>query len=89
MCAWIGSKLRRQFLLEEPAASRRGEARPSAISLLPVTVVKEAPPSVVAPSPAAPSQPGRIEITLAGGTVRVQGAVDKAMLQLVLSSLRQ
>ena len=77
-------KWRRQFLLEGSAGSRRGETTPWAISLLPVTVVEEAPPSIVAPSP-----PGQIEITLAGGTLRVQGVVDKAMLQLVLSSLRQ
>jgi transposase len=73
-------KWRRQFLLEGSAASGSGESTPSAISLLPVTVVEE---EAVAP----PSPPGQIEIQLAGGTVRIQGAVDKAMLQVVLASL--
>ena len=80
-------KWRRQFLLEGSAASRREEPTPSAISLLPVTVVAEAPASPTPASPAAP-QPGQIEVELAGGTIRIQGAVDKTMLQLVLSSLR-
>ena len=82
-------KWRRQFLLEESAASRLGESTPSAISLLPVTVVQEEKAPAASPSPAAPSAVGQIEITLAGGTVRVQGAVDSATLQLVLSSLRR
>ena len=73
-------KWRRQFLLEGSAASGSGESTPSAISLLPVTVVEE---EAVAP----PSPPGQIEIQLAGGTVRIQSAVDKAMLQVVLASL--
>ena len=80
-------KWRRQLLLEGSMASATEEPTPSAISLLPVTVVEEE--TAALPSPAAPSQPGQIEITLAGGTVRVQGAVDAAMLQLVLSSLRR
>ena len=75
-------KWRRQFLLEESAASRSEESAPSAISLLPVTVVGE---ETAAP----PSPPGQIEVQLAGGTVRIQGTVDKAMLQVVLSSLRR
>ena len=80
-------KWRRQFLLEGSAASGPGEPTPSAISLLPVTMVGEetTPPE----SPAVPSPPGQIEITLAGGAVRVQGAVDSATLQVVLSSLRR
>ena len=71
---------RRQFLLEGSAASGAGEPTPSATALLPVTVVGE--------EAAAPSPPGQIEIQLAGGTIRIQGTVDKAMLQVVLSSLR-
>jgi transposase len=72
-------KWRRQFLLEQSAASGPVEPTPSAISLLPVTVVGE--------EAAVPA--GQLEIQLAGGTVRIQGAVDKAMLQVVLSSLRR
>jgi transposase len=82
-------KWRRQFQLEQAAVSRPGALAPSPISLLPVTVVDEAPVPVAAPSPAAPAALGAIEVQLAGGTVRVQGAVDKVMLQLVLSSLRR
>jgi transposase len=75
-------KWRRQFLLEGSAASGPGEPTPSATALLPVTVVgKEAAPP--------PSQPGQIEIELAGGTIRIQGTVDKAMLQVVISSLHR
>ena len=77
-------KWRRQFLLEGAAASGAGEPTPSAISLLPVTVVGEE-----AAVPSAPSPAGQIEIQLAGGTIRIQGTVDKAMLQVVLSSLRR
>ena len=80
-------KWRRQFLLEQSAASGPVEPTPSAISLLPVTMVGEetAPPL----SAAAPSQSGQIEIPLAGGTIRTQGTVDKAMLQVVLPSLHR
>lgn len=82
-------KWRRQFLLAESMASTLEDTTPSAISLLPVTIVAEEPASVASPSPAVPSEAGAIEITLAGGTIRVQGAVDTAVLQLVLSSLRR
>ena len=82
-------KWRRMFLLAESAASRPADSAPPAISLLPVTVVAEEPASVASPSPVAPSEVGAIEITLAGGTVRIQGTVDKTMLQIVLSSLRR
>jgi transposase len=82
-------KWRRQFLLEEVAAPGPGEPTPSAISLLPVTVAGEETAPSPSPSPALPSQPGQIEIQLAGGTIRIQGTVDKAMLQVVLSSLRR
>ncbi len=82
-------KWRRQFLLEGSAASSAEEPTPSAISLLPVTVVGEAAAAPSATSPAAPAPPGQIEIQLAGGSIRVQGTVDKAMLQVVLSSLRR
>ena len=75
-------KWRRQFLLEGSAASGPAEPTPSAISLLPVTVVGE---ETAAP----PSPPGQIEVQLAGGTIRVQGVVDSATLQVVLSSLRR
>jgi len=77
-------KWRRQFLLKGPAASGAAEPPPSATALLPVTVVGEE-----AAASSAPSPPGQIEIQLAGGTIRIQGAVDKAMLQVVLSSLRR
>jgi len=75
-------KWRRQFLLDGSAGAGSGEPTPSAISLLPVTVVGE---ETAAP----PSPPGQIEVQLAGGTVRIQGTVDKAMLHVVLSSLRR
>ena len=75
-------KWRRQFLLERSAASGAGEPTPSAISLLPVTVVEDE-------TAATPSSSGQIEIQLAGGTVRIQGIVDKTMLQVVLSSLHR
>jgi transposase len=75
-------KWRRQFLLDGSAVAGSGEPTPSPISLLPVTVVGE---ETAAP----PSPPGQIEVQLAGGTVRVRGTVDKAMLQVVLSSLRR
>ncbi len=75
-------KWRRQFLLERSAASGAGEPTPSAISLLPVTVVEDE-------TAATPSSSGQIEIQLAGGTVRIQGTVDKTMLQVLLSSLRR
>jgi len=73
-------KWRRQFLFEQPLAPAPREQALSAISLLPVTVEEETVPSPL---------PGQIEIQLAGGTIRIQGAVDTAMLQLVLSSLRR
>jgi transposase len=82
-------KWRRQFLLEQPPAPTPAASAPSTISLLPVTVVAEGSESAASPSPVPPLQPGQIEITLAGGAVRVQGAVDNATLQVVLSSLRR
>jgi hypothetical protein len=62
---------------------------PPTISLLPVTVVADEPAPATAPSSASATAPGQIEITLVGGTVRIQGTVDPAMLRLVLSSLRR
>ena len=79
-------KWRRQFLREKSAVSGSGEPTPSATTLLPVTVIGEA---AAAPSAPSPSQPGQIEIQLAGGTIRIRGTVDKTMLQVVLSSLRR
>ena len=81
-------KWRRQFLMTKGDASALPAQTPPAMSLLPVTMVAEAPAPDTVPSPAA-AEPGQIEITLAGGTVRIQGAVDATMLQLVLSSLRR
>jgi transposase len=81
-------KWRRQFLLAEGASALPAQT-PPAISLLPVTVVADEPAPDTLPSPTAVAEPGQIEIQLAGGTVRVQGAVDTTMLQLVLSSLRR
>ena len=82
-------KWRRQFLLGEGDASALPAQTPPAISLLPVTVVADEPAPVTAPSSAGAAGPGQIEITLAGGTVRIQGTVDPATLQLVLASLRR
>lgn len=82
-------KWRRQFLLGKPALPAPRDSSPSAISLLPVTIATEEQASVASPSLAVPSESGQIEIMLAGGTVRIQGAVDTTMLQLVLSSLRR
>ena len=80
---------RRQFLLAEADTSVPPAQTPPAISLLPVTVVADEPAPDTAPSPAAVAEPSQIEITLAGGVVRIQGAVDSAILRLVLSSLRR
>lgn len=74
-------KWRRQYLLAMQDAQ--------SVSLLPVTLVADEPVPNASTSPVSSSGAGRIEITLAGGTVRVQGAVDTAILQQVLSSLRQ
>jgi transposase len=74
-------KWRRQYLLAAQDAQ--------SVSLLPVTLVADEPVPNASTSPVSSSGTGRIEITLAGGTVRVQGAVDTATLQQVLSSLRQ
>jgi len=82
-------KWRRQFLLGKPVAPAPRDPAPPAISLLAVTIATEEPAPVASTSLAAPSESGRIEITLAGGTVRIQGAVDTTMLQLVLSNLRR
>jgi hypothetical protein len=53
--------------------------------MLPVTVVADE----ALASPESPSRAGKLEIRLAGGTVRIEGAVDVATLQLVLASLRR
>ena len=82
-------KWRRQFLLEQPPTPKPAASAPSSLSLLPVTVVTEGAESDASLSPAPPSPTGQIEVQLAGGTVRIQGTVDKAMLQVVLSSLRR
>lgn len=74
-------KWRRQYLLATQDAQ--------SVALLPVTLVADKPVPNASTSPISSSGTGRIEITLAGGTVRVQGAVDTATLQQVLSSLRQ
>lgn len=81
-------KWRRQFLLAEGASALPAQT-PPVISLLPVTVVADEPASSAASASASAAQQGQIEIQLAGGTVRIQGAVDPTMLGLVLSSLRR
>jgi len=80
---------RRQFLLAEAGTPVPPVRTPSAISLLPVTWVADEPAPVTAPSSASAAERGQIEITLTGGTVRIQGTVDPAMLRLVLASLRR
>jgi transposase len=79
-------KWRRQFLVARDGTS--ASSQPSAVSLLPVTLVADEPASDTA-SQAKTAAPGQIEIQLRGGTVRIQGAIDTAVLQLVLSSLRR
>jgi transposase len=74
-------KWRRQYLL--------GTQDAQSASLLPVTLAADEPVPNASTSPVSAPDAGQIEITLAGGTVRVQGAVDAATLQQVLSSLRQ
>jgi transposase len=81
-------KWRRRFLREALGGSASGKSTPPAIPLLPVTVVAEEQATVASASSASPS-PGQIEVTLAGGTIRIRGAVDAVALQVVLSSLRQ
>lgn len=72
-------KWRRQHLATQalPPASAVAPA-----AWLPVTVVAE-------PAPVVPPPAGQIVIALAGGQVTVSGAVDAAMLRLVLASLRR
>ena len=82
-------KWRRQFLLAETGTQVPQARTLPAISLLPVTVVADEPAPITAPSSAEATEPGQIEIQLAGGTVRIQGTVDPTTLQLVLSSLRR
>lgn len=82
-------KWRRQSLLTEAGTSVPPAQTPPAISLLPVTLVGEEPAPDTVPSPASAAEQGQIEITLAGGTVRIQGSVDPAMLRLVLAGLRR
>ena len=79
-------KWRRQ-MLQPCTRPSDGPSSPS-VSLLPVTVIDQE-PATPAPIVRGTSAPGRIEITLTGGSIRVEGAVDPGTLQLVLASLRR
>jgi transposase len=80
-------KWRRQLLL---GAGPRAPAEPS-VSLVPVTLVAEEPGTTTGAGAAAvgAAPEGRMEVVLAGGTVRIHGAADVATLQAVLASLRR
>jgi transposase len=76
---------RRRYRHREQGQGAPAAQVPSAVSMLPVTVVADE----ALASPESPSRAGKLEIRLAGGTVRIEGAVDVATLQLVLASLRR
>jgi transposase len=78
---------RRRYRQREQGQGASAAQTPSAISLLPVTVVADEAPAPA--RPAAPTCDGKLEIRLAGGTVRIEGVVDAATLQLILASLRR
>ena len=78
-------KWRRQFLLAPQHAP--DPDRPAPTSLVPVTLVGEA--AIPQVSTLSPSGTGYIEVRLTGGEIRIQGTVDVATLQAVLSSLRR
>lgn len=80
-------KWRRQFLLAEQDTSAPPSLAQLPASLVPVTVVAE--PARPDEAPASTACTGMLEIRLAGGEVRIHGAVDPAMLRVVLSSLRR
>lgn len=77
---------RRRYRQREQDQAASAAPSPSPISLLPVTVVAD---EAAASSSEAPVCDGKLEIRLAGGTVRIEGAVDAATLHLVLASLRR
>lgn len=79
---------RRQFLQSEPQQAAPTTAKiATSVSLLPVTLVAD--DALPIPGTAPSAADGKLEIRLAGGTVRIAGAVDAATLQLVLASLRR
>ena len=80
-------KWRRQFLLAEPDTSAPPSLTEPPASLLPVAVVAEQARPDEAQAPTACT--GMLEIRLAGGEVRIHGAIDPAILRVVLSSLRR
>ena len=80
-------KWRRQFLLAEHDTSAPPSLAEPPASLVPVAVVAEQARPDEAPAPTACT--GMLEIRLTGGEVRIHGAVDSAMLRVVLSSLRR
>jgi transposase len=80
-------KWRRQFLLAEQDTSAPPSLAEPPASLVPAAVVAEPARPDEAPAPTACT--GMLEIRLAGGEVRIHGAIDPAMLRVVLSSLRR
>ena len=75
-------KWRRQQLLAEQAKSGGESVVRKPVTLMPVTVLDDAPT-------ASASSDGVIEITLGGAQIRIQGTVDSTTLAQVLSSLRR
>ena len=78
-------KWRRQFLLAEQDTSVSPLLTEPLASLVPVAVVAEQARPDEAQAPTACT--GMLEIRLAGGEVRIHGAIDPAILRIVLSSL--
>jgi transposase len=78
---------RRQFAPTKRETRVADGQVPPPASLVPVTVVADEAAGGCTPAPVAGE--GQIEIRLAGATLRIQGAVDAATLQVVLSSLRR
>jgi len=78
---------------EQGVLGRRKRGRPAAVRLLPVRVSSEAkePPTELAPAQlAAPTNEGRIEITLTDGIrIAICGAVPAEQLRQVLAVLRR
>ena len=75
-------KWRRQQLLAEQSKRSDDGVAHKPVTLMPVTVVDDA--------PSAPAgNDGVIEITFGGAQIRIQGTVDSTTLAQVLSSLRR
>ena len=80
-------KWRRQLLLAEQDTIAPPSLAEALAARVPVAVVAEPARPDEAPAPTACTS--MLEIRLAGGEVRIHGAVDPAILRVVLSSLRR